>query len=85
MGTPGFLAATAVLRDLPAELLGKVDTVSAATPDSVTLVLTSAGQKVIWGSVDNSALKAVVLDKLVAAQPDATTYDVSSPDTPIVS
>ncbi|UFS60471.1 FtsQ-type POTRA domain-containing protein [Subtercola endophyticus] len=85
VGSPGFLAATAVLRALPADLLAKVGTVSAATPDSVTLVLTDAGQKVIWGSVDNSALKAVVLDKLIAAQGDNSTYDVSSPDTPIVS
>ncbi|MCU1482626.1 MAG: hypothetical protein JWQ19_3412 [Subtercola sp.] len=85
VGSPGFLAATAVLRALPADLLAKVGTVSAATPDSVTLVLTDAGQKVIWGSVDDSALKAVVLDKLIAAQGDNSTYDVSSPDTPIVS
>ncbi|MCU1477388.1 MAG: cell division protein FtsQ [Subtercola sp.] len=87
VGSPGFLGATAVLAALPADLLAKVDSVSAATPDSVTLVLTGSGQKVVWGSVDNSALKAEVLDKLIGTQSpnDAVTYDVSSPDTPIVS
>ncbi len=87
VGSPGFLGATAVLRALPAELLAKVDSVSAATPDSVTLVLTGAGQKVVWGSVDNSALKAIVLDKLIGTQSpdDHLTYDVSSPDNPVVS
>ena len=87
VGSPGFLAATAVLRALPAELLAKVDSVSAATPDSVTLVLTGGRQKVVWGSVDNSALKALVLDKLIGTQnaDDALTYDVSSPDNPVVS
>ncbi|WP_443069976.1 FtsQ-type POTRA domain-containing protein [Subtercola sp. YIM 133946] len=87
VGSAGFAAAASVLRVLPPELLAKVDSVSAATPDSVTLVLGGVGQKVVWGSVDDSALKAKVLDKLIGTQDqDAQlTYDVSSPETPIVS
>ncbi|RFA21352.1 hypothetical protein B7R25_06845 [Subtercola boreus] len=87
IGSPGFLGATAVLRALPAALLANVDTISAATPDSVTFTVAGGGQKVMWGSSANSALKALVLDKLIATQnADATlTYDVSSPESPVVS
>lgn len=87
IGSPGFLGVTSVLRSMPADLLAKVDTVSAATLDSVTFTLLGAGQKVVWGSASNLALKARVLDKLIATQDaDASlTYDVSSPESPVVS
>ncbi|CAN5172496.1 hypothetical protein BH09ACT6_BH09ACT6_11470 [soil metagenome] len=87
LGGPGFLASTAVLRTLPADLLAKVESVSAATPDSVTLVLTGGLQKVIWGSAENSALKALVLGKLIGTQNSDSrlTYDVSSPQSPVIS
>ncbi|WP_323511291.1 FtsQ-type POTRA domain-containing protein [Subtercola sp. RTI3] len=86
VGSPGFLAATTVLRTLPADLLANVDSISAATPDSVTMVLGGVGQKVIWGSSANSALKARVLDKLITTQSanEKLTYDVSSPESPVV-
>ncbi|GAA0994570.1 FtsQ-type POTRA domain-containing protein [Subtercola frigoramans] len=87
LGGPGFLASTTVLRTLPADLLAKVGSVSAATPDSVTLVLNGGAQKVIWGSAESSSLKALVLDKLIGTQnPDSRlTYDVSSPESPVVT
>ncbi|QWT23175.1 FtsQ-type POTRA domain-containing protein [Subtercola sp. PAMC28395] len=87
LGGPGFLASTTVLRTLPAELLAKVGSVSAATPDSVTLVLNGGAQKVIWGSAESSSLKALVLDKLIGTQnPDSRlTYDVSSPESPVIT
>ncbi|MDF2442451.1 MAG: cell division protein FtsQ [Subtercola sp.] len=87
VGSPGFLGATAVLRAMPADLLAKVDTITAATPDSVSFTLSGADQKVVWGSDANSALKAKVLDKLIGTQnaDDSLTYDVSSPESPVVS
>ncbi len=82
----GFTAAVAVLLALPAELLKRVDTVTAQTTDDVTLVLTGSGQSVIWGSAENSLLKAKVLVALMATQnPSAVVkYDVSAPNTPVV-
>jgi cell division protein FtsQ len=82
----GFTAAVAVLLALPAEVLKRVDTVTAQTTDDVTLVLTGAGQSVIWGSAENSVLKAKVLVALIATQnPTAVVkYDVSAPNTPVV-
>ncbi|RFA13325.1 hypothetical protein B7R21_08125 [Subtercola boreus] len=87
VGSAGFIGATAVLRAMPADLLAKVDTISAATPDSVSFTLSGAGQKVVWGSDANSTLKAKVLDKLIGTQDaeKSLTYDVSSPESPVVS
>ncbi|TQL53832.1 cell division protein FtsQ [Subtercola boreus] len=87
VGSPGFLGAAAVLRSMPADLLAKVDTISAATPDSVMFTLGGGGQKVVWGSEANSSLKALVLDKLIGTQnaEKSITYDVSSPESPVVS
>ncbi|MCU1514648.1 MAG: hypothetical protein JWO10_1738 [Microbacteriaceae bacterium] len=80
-----FTAAVAVLITLPADLLAKVDRISALTRDDVTLIL-GGGQRVTWGSPDSSALKARVLAALVAAQggSSAVTYDVSAPLAPVV-
>ncbi|MET4780706.1 FtsQ-type POTRA domain-containing protein [Glaciihabitans sp. UYNi722] len=84
--SPGFTAAVAVLLSLPAEVLKKVDTVTAHTTDDVTLGLTGAGQSVVWGSAENSALKARVLVALIATQsPNAAVkYDVSAPTHAVV-
>lgn len=84
--SPGFAAAVAVLLSLPAEVLKKVDTVTAHTTDDVTLGLTGAGQSVVWGSAENSALKARVLVALIATQsPNAAVkYDVSAPTHAVV-
>ncbi len=81
-----FSASVSVLLSVPAELLKKIDTVSASTPDDVTLTLTGAGQTVVWGSAEDSALKARVLVALIATQdPNAAVkYDVSAPSRPVV-
>lgn len=77
---PGFSAAVQVLHSLPAEMRASVDTISAGTKDDVRLVLRS-GQQVLWGSAEDSDLKAVGLQRLMAAQGSVTgvLYDVSSP------
>ncbi|HWU58177.1 MAG TPA: cell division protein FtsQ/DivIB [Microbacteriaceae bacterium] len=78
----GFAASAAVLTALPASVLPQVSSVTAKTTDDVTLTLQS-GQKVIWGSADQSDLKAADLAALLKDAPDASGYDVSSPQSPV--
>lgn len=80
-----FTASVDVILALPATLTTKVDSVTAATKDDVTLTLTT-GQKVVWGSSDQSLLKARVLAALITAQGGSTsvTYNVSAPTNPVV-
>ena len=79
-----FNAATNVIRALPAEMRAQLDVVSAKSGDSVTLKL-AGGQNVVWGSAENSAIKAVVLaERMTAVDPDSVDeYDVSSPNAPV--
>jgi cell division protein FtsQ len=63
---PGFASMAQVLLALPAALRAQVDTVAARTHDDVTLTLRGSGQRVLWGSADQSALKAEVLARLRA-------------------
>ncbi|TDO60850.1 cell division protein FtsQ [Kribbella sp. VKM Ac-2571] len=65
---------------LPDTLRAQVGSISAASPDSITLNL-SAGVKVVWGSSDDSERKAEVLSVLMKRQ--AKVYDVSAPDLPV--
>ncbi|NIK60457.1 cell division protein FtsQ/DivIB [Kribbella shirazensis] len=65
---------------LPDTLRAQVGSISAASPDSITLNL-SSGVKVVWGSSDDSARKAEVLSVLMKRQ--AKVYDVSAPDLPV--
>jgi cell division protein FtsQ len=65
---------------LPSGLRSQVRSISAASPDSITLNL-PAGVKVVWGSSDDSARKAEVLSVLMRRQ--AKVYDVSAPDLPV--
>ncbi|WP_328998843.1 FtsQ-type POTRA domain-containing protein [Kribbella sp. NBC_00709] len=65
---------------LPDTLRAQVSSISAASPDSITLNLGS-GVKVVWGSSDDSARKAGVLSVLMKRQ--AKVYDVSAPDLPV--
>lgn len=78
-----FTAAGAVIRAVPEALRATVTTVTAATPDSVTLAL-SEGKTIVWGSAEQSAYKALVLERMMQARPDATSIDVSSPDAVVV-
>ncbi|MBF4462519.1 MULTISPECIES: FtsQ-type POTRA domain-containing protein [unclassified Rathayibacter] len=82
----GFRATAAVLRTLPAALQGQVTAASATTGDDVTFTLAN-GATVVWGGAGDSALKAVVLEKLMAATDPSTvaSYDVSSPQAAVVA
>ena len=81
--SPAFVAAVGVLLALPARLLKQVDTVTAQTSDDVTLTLTG-GQSVIWGSQEQSALKAKVLAAVITVGGATTKYDVSAPNHPVL-
>ncbi|MES2094910.1 MAG: FtsQ-type POTRA domain-containing protein [Actinomycetota bacterium] len=81
--SPAFVAAVGVLLALPAELVKQVDTVTAQTSDDVTLSL-AGGQTVVWGSVEQSALKAKVLAAVIRVGGTATKYDVSAPNHPVL-
>jgi cell division protein FtsQ len=72
---------------MPADLLGRVDSIAASTQDDVTMVLVG-GQRVQWGDAEDSAKKARVLALLIAAIADpnrAGTYDVSAPGNAVFS
>ncbi len=81
-----FASAGRVMRALPDEIRLQVTEVSASTPDDVTLTLGGTNTQVVWGSAEESAIKAVVLQKAMAARPpaDVATYDVSSPHAIVV-
>lgn len=67
---------------LGSDLRSQVDSV-AADGKTVTLSL-SSGRSVVWGTAEDSTLKAEVLQVLLAQRP-ATTYDVSAPHRPVTS
>ncbi len=72
--------AAEVISALPDDLTLRVDHVQVTTVDQISLVLKD-GRTVIWGSADESATKADVLETLLATV-DAQTYDVSVPSKP---
>lgn len=76
-----FTAVVEVLLALPPALLAQVDSATARTKDDVSLVLTGVGQRVTWGSAENSAQKAALLASLVAVTDPAQAgeFDVSAP------
>ncbi|GAB6984711.1 cell division protein FtsQ/DivIB [Nocardioides pyridinolyticus] len=80
-GSDALREAALVVAALPADLAATVDHVEVATVDEITLSLRDE-RLVRWGSAEDSDLKAAVLADLLAARPDASTYDVSVPGTP---
>jgi cell division protein FtsQ len=82
----GFVAAAAVIRALPTDLRARVASVSASTADDVTLTLVDSPAEVVWGSPEDSAEKALILAKTMAATDPSQVnqYDVSSPSAAIV-
>lgn len=78
-----FRSAGLVVRALPADVRASLTGISATTADDVTLTLAS-GLTVVWGSADESALKALVLSKTMANRPDAQSIDVTSPEVAVV-
>lgn len=75
-GDPDFAAAVAVLGELPAELRHTVQSVTAPSPDQVTLHL-AGGITVLWGGTDRADAKARELTALM--QTHLHYYDVSAP------
>jgi cell division protein FtsQ len=81
-----FRSAGQVIRSLPGSIRSQVTAVTASTPDDVTLTLGKTRTKVVWGSADDSAMKALVLQKLMKSRPPSkvSAYDVSSPGAAVV-
>jgi cell division protein FtsQ len=75
-GDPDLAAAAAVLGELPAWLRHAVASVTAPTPDQVTLRL-ARGITVLWGGTDRAGAKAQELT--AAMQAHMHYYDVSAP------
>lgn len=82
-GTDALKEAATVVAALPDDLSARVDHVEVATVDQITLVLRDQ-REVMWGSAEQSDLKAEVVDRLLGAAPKAGTYDVSVPGNPTV-
>lgn len=68
-----------VVANLPADVLARVEKVEAAAVDQITIRL-SDGDSVVWGSAEQSQLKAEVLTVLLEVE--AEVYDVSAPGHP---
>ncbi|MRG61524.1 FtsQ-type POTRA domain-containing protein [Agromyces sp. CFH 90414] len=86
VASEGFRAAAAVMRSLPPDVRPQVVRATAETADDVRLELAS-GASVIWGSGEQSRLKATVLAGLMAAAPPDTVpnyYDVSAPMSAVI-
>ena len=82
-----FDSAVEVLLALPADMLAKVDTITASTQDDVRFVMRGVGQSVVWGSADRSTYKARVLTALVAKTTQSVKYeyDVSAPESAVIT
>jgi cell division protein FtsQ len=76
-----------VLLALPVELLAQVEIIQANTKDDVQMSLRgSLGQRISWGDSSDAVLKSKVLQALMANNQGASgvTFDVSSPNAPVV-
>ena len=82
-GTDALKEAATVVSALPKALAARVDHVAVETVDQITLVMRDQRQ-VLWGSAEESELKAQVLDRMLTAV-KAQVYDVSVPGNPTVS
>jgi cell division protein FtsQ len=72
-----FESAGLVMRALPDGIATQVTRIAATTRDDVTLTLAS-GTQVVWGAVEDTAQKALNLDRAMRARPGMSVYDVSS-------
>lgn len=82
-----FSLAIDVLLALPSSLLPRVESINAKSKDNVIMVLRgAAGQQIVWGDSSDSVLKSKVLAALIKnhAKSDRVTFDVSSPQAPVV-
>lgn len=86
LGSERFEAIADVLAALPESVLAQLRTASAESLSSVELAFTD-GRTVVWGTAEDSELKAQVLRELVEARgadSGIEIYDVSSPTRPVV-
>lgn len=84
----GFSASVKALLALPPKLRADVAAISAESRDSVQFVLRGVSHEIRWGSEEQAALKAVVLDRALAiAKSKGGRYviDVSAPDSLIMN
>jgi cell division protein FtsQ len=81
-GSEALAQAARVISALPSGLAPRVDHVAVRGVDQISLVL-RGGATVIWGSDDQSGVKAQVLAKLLPHP--ARVYDVSVPGQPVTS
>lgn len=84
LGSEEFKLLTSVLAALPQSLLSEVKDVKAESASTISLNMKD-GTEVIWGTAEESELKAKVLIQLRQAVGESTTvktYDVSSPMVP---
>jgi cell division protein FtsQ len=81
VSSDAFAAAGRIMQSLPDEIRSQVTGVMASTPDDVSLRLGGTRTTVVWGSADDSAMKALTLGKAMVSRPPAgvSVYDVSSP------
>lgn len=79
ISSDAFESVGLVVRSLPADVRTLVTEVSASTLDDVTLTL-STGLTVVWGNAERSVDKAIRLSAAMSANPDASSFDVSSPE-----
>jgi cell division protein FtsQ len=79
-GDPDVSAAATVLAELPARLRSSVASVTAPSPEQVTLKL-AGGATVIWGGPGDAEVKARELAVLMKTH--AGYYDLSSPATAV--
>jgi cell division protein FtsQ len=82
-----FKNAIEVLMALPEDLLHQVEFIEARSKDDVQMSLrTSRDQRIIWGDSSDSVLKSKVLQALMAnhRKIQSVTFDVSSPNAPVV-
>lgn len=70
-----------VWQSFPDWLKPEIASTNADNPNSVWLAMTN-GRKVLWGNTDNSTEKSAVLR--VLRRMAASTYDVSTPEVPVV-
>lgn len=83
---PAFATVTQVLASLPTSVLSDLDKAQADSASTITLTMTD-GTMVVWGTPEESDLKAKVLLQLmdsVGSEAKVETYDVSSPLIPTV-
>jgi cell division protein FtsQ len=82
-----FRNAIEVLMALPEGLLDEVEFIEARSKDDVQMSLRSGrDQRIVWGDSSDSVLKSKVLQALMAnhRKTQSVTFDVSSPNAPVV-